>query len=176
MTEHVEVDPNTGGRKGTKLARFDLVPVEAMVELAGVYGRGAEKYEDRNWERGYRFGLSFAAMMRHAWAWWGGEDNDPESGQSHMAHVAWHAFTLMTFRRRGIGTDDRPAVVDRRNEIKQKIEEIVKASKAQEDGLATAMSTLSSAVSPAPCPDIEGRDITAKRGGYEWDPDPRWRP
>lgn len=105
--EHVEVDPITGGRKGSKIQRYDLIPPEAMDALAAVYGAGADKYDDRNWERGYRYGLSFAALQRHLWAWWRGEDNDPESGQSHMAHVMWHAATLFTFRRRGVGTDDR---------------------------------------------------------------------
>lgn len=101
------VDPNTGGEKGAKLARFDLIPPEALWALAEQYGRGSLKYADRNWERGYKWSLSFAALMRHAWAWWRGEDIDPETGASHMSAVAWHALALYTFRHRNIGTDDR---------------------------------------------------------------------
>jgi hypothetical protein len=107
MTEIRVVDPVSGGEKGSKPERFDLIPVEALEAIARVYGIGSAKYADRNWERGYRYGLSFAAMMRHAWAWWRGEDRDRESGESHMAHVAWHALALMTFRSRRIGSDDR---------------------------------------------------------------------
>lgn len=103
------VDPVTGGEKGSKPERFDLIPPEALEAIARVYGAGSAKYADRNWEKGYRYGLSFAALMRHAWAWWRGEDADMESGESHLAHVAWHALTLMTFRQRRIGTDDRSA-------------------------------------------------------------------
>jgi hypothetical protein len=105
------VDPETGGEKGSKLARFDLIPHEALTALAEHFGRGAEKYEDRNWERGYDWALTFAALNRHLWAWWGGEDLDPETGSPHMAAVAWHAFVALTFQERGLGTDSRPTAV-----------------------------------------------------------------
>lgn len=107
MTETIIEDPSTGGKKGAKLARFDLIPPEALWELAERYGLGCAKYEPRNWERGYAWSLSFAALQRHAWAWWAGEDRDAETGQSHMVAVAWHAFALFVFAKRGIGTDDR---------------------------------------------------------------------
>jgi hypothetical protein len=87
----------TGGEKGTKLARFDLIPVEALTELANHYGRGAKKYDDDNWRRGYEWKKSYAAMQRHANAFWGGEDIDEETGTPHIIAVAWHAFTLFTF-------------------------------------------------------------------------------
>lgn len=97
----------TGGEKGIKMARYDLVPAEGLDQIAKVFGWGASKYADRNWEKGYPWGWSFGAMMRHAWAFWRGEENDPESGLPHMAHAAWHALVLLTFKSRGIGTDDR---------------------------------------------------------------------
>ena len=104
------VDPDTGGEKGTKLARYDLIPPGALNLLAEHYGRNCEKYADRNWERGYNWSLSFAAMQRHAWAFWNGEDIDPDSGSPHLAAVAWHAFTLLTFstQDRYLFKDDRP--------------------------------------------------------------------
>lgn len=108
MSEEIRgTDPTTGGQKGLKPARYDLIPPEALDLLARLYGWGASKYADRNWEKGYPWGWSFAAMMRHAWAWARREDTDPESGLPHMAHCAWHCFVLMTFSVRGIGTDDR---------------------------------------------------------------------
>jgi hypothetical protein len=101
-------DPETGGEKGTKLARFDLIPAEPLWELAEHYGRGAAKYEDRNWEKGYAWSLSYAALMRHAVAFWQGQNNDPETDSHHMAAVAFHAFALIEFWNQGLGTDDRP--------------------------------------------------------------------
>lgn len=107
-TTHFLTDPLTGGTKGSKLARFDLVPGEPFIALAEHYGRGAQKYSDRNWERGYPYSWSFAALNRHLWSWWNGEDIDPESGSHHLSAVAFHTFGCHTFQIRSIGTDDRP--------------------------------------------------------------------
>ena len=106
MDEIRIVDPVTGGAKGSKLARFDLIPPEAEWALAEVYGEGCKKYEDRNWEKGYKWGLSVAALRRHLNRWLEGESRDPETGCHHLMQVAWHAFTLFTFELRGLGTDD----------------------------------------------------------------------
>lgn len=97
----------TGGEKGQKLARFDLIPAGPLWALAEHYGRGSGKYADRNWEKGVDWSLNFAALQRHAWAWWGGEDID-ESGSHHMAAVAWHAFALLEYARTHPELDDRP--------------------------------------------------------------------
>jgi hypothetical protein len=101
-------DPTTGGQKGVKLARFSLVPWDAVWKVAEHFGVGARKYEDRNWERGYAWHLSYDALMRHLTAWWHGEDRDLETGSLHITAVAWHALVLLAFHLRGAGTDDRP--------------------------------------------------------------------
>ena len=44
MEELRIVDPNTGGAKGTKIARFSLIPSEFLWALAEHYGKGARKY------------------------------------------------------------------------------------------------------------------------------------
>ena len=105
VTEYRTTDPVTGGQKGTKLARFDLIPPEALWELAEVYGRGAQKYADRNWEKGYKWGLSVAALLRHLFTWLMGSKRD-EDGNHHLLQIAWHTFTLFTYEKRGLGTDD----------------------------------------------------------------------
>lgn len=101
----------TGGEKGTKIARFDLIPAEPLWQLAEHYGKGATKYADRNWERGYEWSLSFAALMRHAWAFWNGEDIDPETGSHHMAAVAFHAFAMMEWATTHPEFDNRPTTL-----------------------------------------------------------------
>jgi hypothetical protein len=99
--EEVRMTSATGGSKGSKRARFDLIPTGALIALAEHYGKGAEKYHPvngrDNWRNGYDWGLSYAAMQRHANAFWSGEDYDPETGSNHLTAVAWHAFTLFTF-------------------------------------------------------------------------------
>jgi hypothetical protein len=109
LTDEVRVvDPVTGGEKGQKLAQLGAVDPLALLEVAKVAGFGADKYERYNFLRGYNWSLSFDAMQRHALAYWSGEDTDPESGVSHMAHVAWHALAMIAFAQRQVGTDDRP--------------------------------------------------------------------
>lgn len=104
--ETIVTDPKTGGQKAQKLARFDLIPSEPLWELAEVYGRGAQKYADDNWRKGYRWRLSIGALQRHLHSWLMGEQRD-ELGNHHLAQVAWHCFTLMIYEKFGLGTDDR---------------------------------------------------------------------
>jgi hypothetical protein len=105
------INATTGGAKGQKMARFDLLPPDALFAIAEQFGHGAAKYAERNWERGVDWSLPFAALQRHVWAWWGGEDIDPESGQHHLAAVGWHALALLTYAldERYASLDDRPS-------------------------------------------------------------------
>ncbi|WNM66413.1 hypothetical protein SEA_CULVER_145 [Gordonia phage Culver] len=100
----------TGGKKQKKLARYDLIPAGPLLELAELYGRGAAKYADRNWENGYDWSLSFSALQRHAWQFWDGENFDEETGAAHLASVAWHALALLQFmqQQKYAQFDDRP--------------------------------------------------------------------
>lgn len=68
--------------------RFDLIPTLAEMAEVRVLMHGAKKYGDNNWrildDRRRRY---FNAQRRHMTAWWSGETNDPESGESHLAHA-----------------------------------------------------------------------------------------
>jgi hypothetical protein len=87
--------------------RYDLIPPEALEGLAKVLTFGAKKYAPRNWEKGMTWGRVFAALMRHLWAWWRGEDKDAETGLSHLDHAACCIAFLQTYEVRHSGTDDR---------------------------------------------------------------------
>lgn len=88
---------------------MDLIPPDALIELAKVYKFGIEKgYPARNWEKGLSFRETYAALQRHAIAWLLKDDIDEESGINHLAHVAWNAFALLTYQLRGMDSlDDR---------------------------------------------------------------------
>ena len=86
---------------------YDLIPGEALDELAAVYTYGTIKYTDNNWRKGMKWGRLFGALMRHSWAIWRGEDMDPESGRHHMAHAAWQCLTLIIFCKTHPELDDR---------------------------------------------------------------------
>jgi hypothetical protein len=106
--KEIITNPVTGGQKETRLARTDLIPARPLWLLAELYGRGARKYSDRNWERGYAWSLSYGAMLRHALLFWTGEEDDPETGSPHLASVAWHALALLEFGVTHRELDDRP--------------------------------------------------------------------
>lgn len=113
MVEEQRVkNPITGGEKGQKLARLDLVPARPLWELAEHYGKGAHKYSERNWEKGYDWSLSYQAAMRHLLKFWQGErwEYDPETGyyMDHLAAAAFHIFALMEFGHTHPELDNRP--------------------------------------------------------------------
>jgi hypothetical protein len=97
MSEEVRITSETGGQKGSKEERYDLIPTEPLRLLATLYGRGAQKYDDDNWRRGYDWKLSYAALQRHINQFWSGEDIDPETQVPHVINAAWHCFTLAQF-------------------------------------------------------------------------------
>lgn len=131
----IRTTSSTGGQKGVKLARFGLIPIGPLTELAEHYGVGASKYANHQWRQGYEWSKSYDAMMRHATAFWSGLDydvcsNDPEgcshvdldgnpfvavredacfnhTGSHHMAAAAWHAFLLLEFKDVHPDHDDR---------------------------------------------------------------------
>ncbi|WP_025886468.1 dATP/dGTP diphosphohydrolase domain-containing protein [Asaia prunellae] len=90
--------------------RYDLLPPDAVQELVEVLTKGAQKYPERNWEKGMDWSNCLASLKRHLASWEMGTDNDAETGRMHMAHVMWNAMALVTYALRGIGTDDRPQI------------------------------------------------------------------
>jgi hypothetical protein len=110
-TAHHTTPDNGGLRDDTGKPRYDLIPPEAIEALADHYAKGAEKYDDRNWERGMNWGRCFRALMSHAIKWQKGEifDEDPKMPgylAHHMIAVAWNAIALYTYYVRNIGVND----------------------------------------------------------------------
>jgi dATP/dGTP diphosphohydrolase len=88
-------------------AGLHLLPAVPLFEIARVLDHGAEKYGEYNWCKGFKASRLFAALMRHLWAWWSGEDNDSETGFSHLAHAACCLLFMMDLRHTRL-EDDRP--------------------------------------------------------------------
>lgn len=82
--------------------RWDLLPMDATKEVVLVLTRGAEKYAERNWERGMRWSICYGSLLRHLSSAASGEKKDRESGLSHMAHVATNALFLLAYELRGL--------------------------------------------------------------------------
>ena len=94
-TEH-RVTSSTGGQKGKKRCRMDLIPPQPLWMLGEIYGIGAEKYEVHNWEKGYEWSLSLAAALRHINRWQQGEVMD-EYGFHNLTADVFNLFALQYF-------------------------------------------------------------------------------
>jgi hypothetical protein len=103
-------------RHNNAKARMDLLPWDAILELANHYTNSMRKYPDRNWEKGLEWNKGCAASMsRHLAKWSMGEDFETETLPDgtdfttyHDLAMAWNAIALVAYRLRGIGVDDRP--------------------------------------------------------------------
>jgi hypothetical protein len=96
------------GAIGATKTPLALIPPFAMEQTAWVHKFGAERYGAFNWrDTGVCATTYVAAIMRHLNAWRDGEDLDPESGISHIAHVACSCNILLDSQYCGTLQDDR---------------------------------------------------------------------
>jgi hypothetical protein len=84
-----------------------LLSTEAMNQTAAVLAFGAGKYAAHNWRKGFVWSRPLSAAMRHITAFNAGEDKDPESGLSHLAHAACCIMFLLEFEKTHKELDDR---------------------------------------------------------------------
>ena len=78
----------TGLKFDSEKPRMDLLPPKAISEVAKVLGFGAEKYGPENWRLLENLQDRYTAgALRHIFAHMDGEELDPESGMSHLAHA-----------------------------------------------------------------------------------------
>lgn len=132
----VRTTSSTGGQKGVKLQRYDLIPVLPLKKLAEHFGKGALKYAEHQWRNGYEWSKSYSSIQRHLNEFWiGGHDydvcsNDPggcahetfegdpfvplepdtcynHTGSHHLDAVMWHSFVLREFAEFYPEHDDR---------------------------------------------------------------------
>ena len=75
--------------------RFDLVTPHFTAAMARVMTHGAKKYGPNTWQSTPEFRARYiAALHRHINAFQQYEDNDPDSGESHLAHAACNLMFL----------------------------------------------------------------------------------
>lgn len=101
-------ETNPKDRLGLKKAPLRLVPWVSIVQLARVMKLGADKYGEVNWrEKKPRTTVYFEAALRHLLAYADGQDADPESGESHLAHVMANMAILLDAQSCSCLLDDR---------------------------------------------------------------------
>jgi len=79
-------DSNPKDAIGCKKPSLSVLPGPVLYEIAAGLLEGACKYRRHNYrEAGIRASIYFDAAMRHLWAYWEGEDIDPDSGMHHIS-------------------------------------------------------------------------------------------
>jgi hypothetical protein len=89
--------------------RLELLPARPLIEIAKVLTQGAQKYADYDWEKGVEWGRTYGSIQRHLLSWHAGEDLDPESNLSHLAHAACQLLFLIEFLETHRELDNRPS-------------------------------------------------------------------
>lgn len=83
--------------------RYDLVPPHAIKAIAEILTFGANKYAPNSWQTVENGETRYtAAMMRHFEAYRSGEEFDPETGKSHLAHCLCNITFLLWFQQNRI--------------------------------------------------------------------------
>ena len=119
-----EVSDTSGGTKhDADKPRMELLCPTALTRTARVLTDGANKYDDHNWRKGFNWSRLYGAALRHLTAHMGGQDNDPESGRSHLDHLACCVMFLQTHEEEGLGNDDRYKQRDLDNETDGQLRE-----------------------------------------------------
>ena len=99
------INTQVGRKDDQKKNRLDLIEPEFIEGVGKVLTFGADKYEPNNWQKvDDAENRYYAAAMRHLMAWRKGEKTDPESGISHLFHVACNIMFLQYFEREEIIT------------------------------------------------------------------------
>ena len=93
-TQKAEVASKFDGGK----VMLELLPWEALIEIAKVLTFGAGKYGAHNWRgTGLSYSRLLGAALRHLSAWAMGEDRDKETGLSHLAHAGCCILFLLSY-------------------------------------------------------------------------------
>lgn len=94
---------------GIRKAGLSAVPCGVLYELGLAMLEGARKYGRHNYRvAGVRASVYYDAALRHLMSYWEGEDNDPDSGLSHVTKAIACLVVLRDAKMNAKLTDDRP--------------------------------------------------------------------
>lgn len=98
----------TGAKRNpaTGKGRFDLLPPRALKEVAIHFQNGADRFGDRNWERGMPLSWLMDSALRHSFAALEGQTDE-----NHAVAAAWNWLCFLETRAR-IAAGLLPAELD----------------------------------------------------------------
>lgn len=103
-------DSNPKDAVGIRKVPYSTLPTPVLAECGVAMLEGAIKYGRHNYRViGVRASVYYDAVVaRHLAAWWEGEDDDAESGISHISKAIAGLMVLRDAQIRGKMVDDRP--------------------------------------------------------------------
>lgn len=83
---------DTGSQRDTRegKGRYDLITPIALRRLAGVYERGAAKYDERNWEKGQPLSRYFDSALRHLF-----QHIEGKRDEDHLGQALWNVAAII---------------------------------------------------------------------------------
>lgn len=110
--------PAAGDEKPDNPMKYDsgktpihLLPTIPLFAIAKVFGFGAKKYAQNSWRSKNHKAVSwmrtYGSIISHLLLWAAGQDNDDESGMSHLWHAGTQLLILINQVETGSGADDR---------------------------------------------------------------------
>lgn len=90
MDEKEEFATGTHRELKNGKGRFDLLPPRAIVRVAKRLEYGAQKYGDRDWDKGLPYSKTIDSALRHIFQFMRGENNE-----DHLAAAATQILSLM---------------------------------------------------------------------------------
>lgn len=105
--EYYNHNNKLGDRFNKGKLQWNLVDFPSFEPMVKVLEFGASKYSAHNWKKGLKVTETIDSMLRHLFALLNGEDNDPESGLSHIGHIQCNAMFLAFMLKNRQDLDDR---------------------------------------------------------------------
>jgi len=91
--------------------QIQLLPVDALMEVARVISHGAGKHGANSWrDEPTPWTERFGSMLRHTYAALNGQDVDPDTGADgcyHLAEAIAQGLFLLEYELKDLGEDDR---------------------------------------------------------------------
>lgn len=107
IPQAIHTDPvqtfDTGARRDVPngKSRPDLIPGGVMLRVGEHFGMGAEKYGERNFEKGIPSSRTLASLCRHVEQFKAGDDSE-----DHLAAIVANAVFLMFNEGKFVGNDE----------------------------------------------------------------------
>lgn len=110
-------DPNSeekgsGARYNTGKTSFHFIPLHLLAGATRVFQKATTRpvnpYPKWNWAKGMQWSVPYDCALRHLDAWYRGEERDPDTGESHLAHAMCNLLMLIHYADTYTEGDDRP--------------------------------------------------------------------